>query len=372
MDTLKVLHVSPSFSSTSGGTTTAIRNILSSIIDDKISVSLVCGTRDAADKSGSNFDCHCFKSFKIYSFSISLIFWALSNVKKFDVVHIHGVFSFYSTVFFVLCKLFNIPYVLTPHGMLNNYGFEVKRVKKIVSWAFLEKFIVRNAAFVHLCSQKESRELIAVEKKIKPLVIYLPFLLRGLSKIATKIPAAKARKTGLFLGRVDPVKNIESLLVAMSFPELDDINLVIAGSGGKNYVNKLKDECSKLGISGRITFLGHVSNPEELFSSVDFFVLPSHSESFGLSVLEAGFAGLPIIVSNGVAVSEVVSGIDNFWITSGIPCDLARVIRSVADCDQSPETAVRQIKQLSDLFDPKLLGGQYYDMYASALRKFKD
>ncbi len=114
----------------------------------------------------------------------------------------------------------------------------------------------------------------------------------------------------LFVGTVEPRKNVPTLLSAFQqvldhyHPEVD---LVLAGSPGW-----LTDEvyalANRLGLTGRVHFLGRVSDEELvwLYNGARLLVLPSFYEGFGLPPLEAMACGCPVVVSNVSSLPEVV------------------------------------------------------------------
>lgn len=111
----------------------------------------------------------------------------------------------------------------------------------------------------------------------------------------------------LFLGSLEPRKNLPALLTAWSRISQDHKNvwLVIAGDTGQVFHNVKFPVFPE-----RTRFLGYI--PEEylpgLYADATMFVLPSFDEGFGLPALEAMACGTPVITSNAGALPEVVSG----------------------------------------------------------------
>lgn len=121
-------------------------------------------------------------------------------------------------------------------------------------------------------------------------------------------------KYALFLGTLEPVKNIVRLLEAFKiFKERNkkdkiagDYKLVIAGKRGwlaKEYRQIAKD----LGLAKDVIFTGYVIGDDlvPLFHNADFFIMPSLYEGFGTTVLEAFATGTPAIVSNVSSIPEI-------------------------------------------------------------------
>lgn len=110
----------------------------------------------------------------------------------------------------------------------------------------------------------------------------------------------------LYVGSIHRRKNLRVLIDAL--PHLPDLQLVCAGHDGAGYSQVLHEQARALGVDSRVTFLGYI--PDErlkaLFGAALLVVMPSHYEGFGLPALEAMAAGVPVVVSAGGALPEVV------------------------------------------------------------------
>nr|WP_272503854.1 glycosyltransferase [Salinibacter ruber] len=82
----------------------------------------------------------------------------------------------------------------------------------------------------------------------------------------------------------------------------------VAGDGDDDYVQRLRDTVSKYGLGDSVSFLGFVSGDEKerVLREAWAFVLPSHQENFGVTVLEAVAAGLPVVISGAVQLRSFV------------------------------------------------------------------
>jgi N-acetyl-alpha-D-glucosaminyl L-malate synthase BshA len=94
--------------------------------------------------------------------------------------------------------------------------------------------------------------------------------------------------------------------------------LVMVGDGPDRA--DAEDEVRKLGIDDRVQFLGKIDNVAPLLASADLFLLPSQSESFGLSALEALASGVPVIGTNAGGMPEVVRSGE-----TGVLCEVGDV-----------------------------------------------
>jgi len=166
------------------------------------------------------------------------------------------------------------------------------------------------------------------------------------------IPQAKAKeqlgipedyKNILFAGRIEPLKGIDTLLLAIDLiqrqnPELaSHLNVNIIGGDPwsdtvDNEMVRLQDLRQSLGVTEIVTFLGPKVQDDlpEYYAAAEMVVMPSHYESFGLVALEAMAMGTPVIASEVGGLAFLVrDGIDGFHVPSRNPEALAERIFSI-------------------------------------------
>jgi glycosyltransferase involved in cell wall biosynthesis len=130
------------------------------------------------------------------------------------------------------------------------------------------------------------------------------------------------------IARVVPQKDFPTLLAAFKIlsEHSPDVFLVSVGEG------YLQPEMSKLamslGISHRVKWVGKVENVDNYLQLFDSFVLTSIYEGFGLVLLEAANADLPIVASNISAIPEVLGSDHKYLATVGNPVEFAAMIKN--------------------------------------------
>jgi glycosyltransferase involved in cell wall biosynthesis len=110
----------------------------------------------------------------------------------------------------------------------------------------------------------------------------------------------------LFVGTLQPRKNLIRLIGAYWKLEVGNWKLVIAGKKGWLY-REIFQQVEKLGLEGKVVFTGYVPEGDlpALLSGARLFVFPSLYEGFGLPVLEALACGTPVVCSNVSSLPEV-------------------------------------------------------------------
>jgi glycosyltransferase involved in cell wall biosynthesis len=207
-------------------------------------------------------------------------------------------------------KRWGLKSIVTIHGIeyewLPAYENWLQRWYLPLSTIFAVRVATKIIAVSHFTAQQLVERLNADEKKIH--VVH-----EGVSKkeeggdgrVLTKWGLRK-RGYVLFLGTVQPRKNLERLVDAYS--KLNggkELRLVIAGKLGWGYSGVMKKAQA---ISDRVITTGYINETERytLLRYALVYVQPSITEGFGLPVLEAWQFGLPVVSSRGGALSEVV------------------------------------------------------------------
>ncbi|MBE9032119.1 glycosyltransferase family 4 protein [filamentous cyanobacterium LEGE 11480] len=145
-----------------------------------------------------------------------------------------------------------------------------------------------------------------------------------------------------YTGRLDRRKGIEVLLPAIAqlrerFP---DLHLLIAGKAlldGPQYQAKLEQQTIDLGISDIVHFLGHISNPSQLYAASHLTVIPSlWPEPFGKVVIESMACGTPVVASRTGGIPEILTG--EFAMGLCEPKNADRLAETIAQLMDWPTT----------------------------------
>lgn len=256
--------------------------------------------------------------------------WLLpSEVRWADIVHLSAVYSFPVIPTLAVCRILDRPVVWSPLGAFQRWeGTRRRQIKKgweKVCWSVRPRGLV-----IHFTSKAEADES---QRRCPPVdSVVVPH--------GVDIPATAHHVCGsdvirlLFLGRLDPKKGVENLLAACAIlnqaPEFQ-WSLIIAGGGDQRYVASLGTRIRESGLSERITMLGTVAGGEKtaLFEAADIVVVPSHTENFGMVVVEALAHGVPVIASRGTPWQRLEEVGCGRW-TANDPEELAVTIRRMA------------------------------------------
>jgi glycosyltransferase involved in cell wall biosynthesis len=235
-----------------------------------------------------------------------------------DVIHGHGLYDGTNLVFGREARRQGKPLAYHVHGMLEPYILNRSRWKKRLVHLLFENANVRAVRFWRALTAKEADQIRASGAR-QPIAV-LP---NGLDPDRFARPAdcgapietallnalSKNSRRALFLGRIHPKKGLQLLLPAWAklAARHADWQLVIAGPDEAGYLGEMRSLAQSLGLAERVIFTGLVTGEHKtrLLYSADLFVLPSYSEGFPMSVLEAWACGLPVVATRECNVADV-------------------------------------------------------------------
>ncbi|MBQ6394709.1 glycosyltransferase [Candidatus Saccharibacteria bacterium] len=252
-----------------------------------------------------------------------------------DVIHLQTAETIaIATVRF--CKKYDVPLVSTGHAYPDNVTDQfpiLKPVKKPVNAmvrAYMASFL-KHAEYATMPTELAIGDL--VPKNRKHFTVPVEALSNGIDltefkpgKPDEKVLKKYGLKTGvpraLYVGRVDPEKSIEKVIIAFSglATKLPEAELVIVGDGIA--LPKLRELAAELDVAEKVKFLGKIVPPEliEIYRAGTVFVTASETETQGIVLIEAAATGLPLIAVDAGAVGELCRNRKN-----GILCPVGDV-----------------------------------------------
>ncbi len=248
---------------------------------------------------------------------------SLRGVIGADVVQVSSVFFPAAVVSALAARILHKKLVVSPRDELSQYGLTRSRGRKRpILWMY-RNFIARHAVF-HATAEKEVADIKGYFTFDVP-VVHIPNLIEMPPLIETD-----DERYLLFIGRLDRKKGVDKLIEAAARSEHfrnGTIKLKVAGKGDTAYEEKLRQLSAKLGIEGRVEFLGQVEGGEKqrLLAGAAWTFMPSESENFGVVVLESLAQNTPVVASKGTPWAVLDAEKIGYWVENS-PVELAAIL----------------------------------------------
>jgi len=204
---------------------------------------------------------------------------------------------------------------------------------------------------------KNFDKIVAITKWEIPFLLDLGIKMEKISYIPNGIPEeffkikrkVKMENKILFLGRVSPIKSIETVILAIPLLKDKDVIFEIVGPAEKKYFLKLKELIKNLEMGNRIVFSKPVYDVKEKIKKIDsakIFVLPSKSEGMSQSLVEA-MARSKIVIASDIPASRdlIENAKTGFLFKFGNEKELARIINNIKDEKKIEENAKESVEQ---------------------------
>ena len=297
-----------------------------------------------------------------------------------DVAHLHAAWQPVNISLSGLYASMGVPYVLSIHGMLDDWSMAQSSLKKRIYHRFFLSRILGGARAVHCTAQAELDQSSKWYPREKGVVIPLVFDLSpyrdlpGPGAARDAFPDALGESdemTLLFLSRINVKKGLAHLLHAASI--LADRGMrprvLVAGVGDPpHYAEEMRALARRLGIEDRTHFLGLVTGDlkTSLYQASDLFVLPTSQENFGFVFPEALASGTPVVTTRGVDTWPELESSGGAVITIQDPPALADAIASFSDPQTRREAGETGRARVFEWLDPERVVRDFITLYKEA------
>lgn len=290
-----------------------------------------------------------------YRYSRVLLPWLRQHGGDYDRVIVNGIWQYLTFAAWRRYAGSSIPYYVFPHGMLDPWfkkTFPLKHLKKWLYWPWAEYRVLRDAEAVIFTSEEErllarkSFWLYRAREKVSPLGVEAPPILSNAkSEFLSRYPQLQNTRNFLFLGRLHPKKGCDILLDAFArIRSNDPISLIMAGPDQIGWEPDLRRQVARLNLTDRVVFTGMLQGAmkQGALASADAFILPSHQENFGISVVEALAAGLPVLISERVNIWREIDADRAGYIESDNVEGTIRLLQRWIDTAPTERETMRQ------------------------------
>lgn len=288
--------------------------------------------------------------------------------KSFDIIHDNGVWLPFNHAIAKAARDAGVPRVISPRGGLQPWVRAQRRWKKWLGWQLFQRRDLLNASAVFGTAEIETNEVRALGFRGHTWVIP-----NGIDVPGPVLSAAKgATRRALFLSRLHPKKGVDDLIACWIRIAPKDWVLDLVGPDEANMVERNLEHIRKAGMEDRILFHGpkYGEDKLKLFQSASLFLLPTYSENFGNSVVEAMLMELPVLTTTETPWANLERD-EIGWVVQPGEEKLLPVLTSALACDPDKlgrmGVAAREWAQGRFTWD--VVGEQVEQAYERILRK---
>ena len=302
---MKVLHITSSIDKSVGGPARSVPKTCIELAKFGVAVELI--TQQSANAVVIPTTKNLTLTYK--SFGQLFCFGKKLDPDQVDLIHIQHIWNPYVNIMAYWAHKKNIPYIITPRGMLEPWIMARNPWKKKLAMFLYQRKTVRQATLIHATAELE-------KQNIQKLGFTNPIAVVPNGIDLTEIKQTKqayGTKKMVFLSRIHPKKGIELLLQAWRHADTKGWSLAIAGNGDAAYIDTLKQAAKDL---PNVNFIGPQYGEAKWDSlrAADVMVLPTYSENFGIVVAEALAVGIPVITTKGTPWQDLVLHKCGWWI----------------------------------------------------------
>jgi len=262
------------------------------------------------------------------------------DLKGVSLIHDHGVWLPSNHLVAQWAREAGIPRMVSPRGMLEPWALNHRKWKKRLAWWLYQRGDLLKASALHATAPSEEAQFRKLGLKMPVFVVpngvALPERVsrvegresreeKLLQEAKVQNPTRKSStpdsrrstsKTALFLGRIHPKKGLPLLVEAWARVRPQGWKMRVIGPDELGHRTEIAGMIHAAGLDDVWSLEGEVSDAAkwEVYGDADLFILPTHSENFGISVAEALAAGLPVITTTGAPWSGLEEHRCGWWV----------------------------------------------------------
>lgn len=280
---MRALLTCASFAPDYGGPALSVPSLAQALSEEGVDVSLWAPDGSASLTQVLAPDCSIVESL------------SASLAADVDLVHDNGIWLPYNHGVARFAARHAIPRIVSPRGMLSSWAVNYKKFRKDIAWLLYQKRDLEHAAALHVTATQEADDVKRLLTNAR--IFSVP---NGMTVPAATGSEKQAPFLLVYLGRIHPKKGIDMLLQAWSSLKPRDWQLIIAGNDQNDHKAELQKMTQDLGLtdSVRISEPLYGQDKENFYLDASLFILPSHSENFGMTVAEALSYGVPAIATD--------------------------------------------------------------------------
>lgn len=300
-------------------------------------------------------------------------------IRACDAVHLHTPWEPINIHAAAICRRLGVPYILSVHGMLDDWSMTQSNLKKRLYLALAARKMLERAHAVHCTAQAEIEQSRRWYPKGTGVVVPLVFDLAPYRELPGPDLARQtfgidpARPAVLFLSRLHVKKGVHILVeAAASLRDRGvDAQFLIAGTGDDDYTARITEQIRSLDLASNARLLGMVGGELKvsLYQAADLFALPTSQENFGFVLPETLACATCAITTKGVDTWPELQASGAALIIEQSPEAFASAIRELlADPQRRRRMGDAGRDWVLSALDPVTVARRYAELYEQAGR----
>lgn len=313
---MRIIHIVKTLAEEYGGPARSVQGLVSALEAKGIDAWLV-SLEDGGEpwiNGISNYRC----------FGLKGVFGVRRKMEEFideirpDIIQTHDLWMPKLHMCCVAARRKGVPYIITPRGSLEKWSLRQKWWKKYPALWSYQGYDMRHALAIHATAESEESQC---RKFCGKTPVYRST--NGLN-LPTYLPVRpitqQETRKALFISRIHKKKGLLGLVQAWEKVRPKSWLVEIVGTDADGYQKVVEDEVAKRGLSSDFVFSGAIADADKWrkYASADLFVLPTHSENFGIVIAEALYAGLPVITTKGAPWADIALTDSGWWVDDDV------------------------------------------------------
>jgi glycosyltransferase involved in cell wall biosynthesis len=293
------------------------------------------------------------------------------EVGRFDAVHVHSLYLAPQRDAGREAARRSVPYVVSPHGSLDPWLRRRGKGRKALAGAVWQRRMLRQAAALHFTSGEEARLAGKVAPGVPKIVVPLGIDVAAFEQLPPPADYGDGPVV-LFLGRIAAKKGLDVLVrsFAIVSRRFAEARLVIAGPDDEGLRPELEALARREGVGDRVIFPGMLRGDDKLaaLAAADVWALSSHTENFGIAVVEALAAGVPTVISPAINLAGEIERAGAGVVSETRPEAFAGALVHLLEDEERRVLYAERGRAFARTYDWKTVAPQIVELYEEVAR----
>ncbi len=298
----------------------------------------------------------------------------------FDLVHIHSLWLHPQYAAQKAARRRGVPYIVSPHGALDPYLRQRGRARKAATNRLWQNSMLAHAAALHVTTEDERKLVADIAPRVPREVVANGLWIDRLAPADADGMRFRNRHLDgfdgplvVFLGRLNFKKGVDVLIdaFAIALERHPQAQLAVVGPDDEGLRAQLEAQVAALSLGQQVTFTGALYGEDrtDALAAADVWALSSHSENFGIAVVEAMAAGAATVISPAVNLAPDVVAADAGLVAEQRPEPFAAALGTLLDDPARRAELAARGRSFVRRYDWSVVGPEFKSMYERVIAR---